>query len=360
MRKCVFAGDWVLEKMVGVQRYTYQVLKALDNLIITGEIDLEVELLVPCNSDWINPFEKIKVVNRGKITSKIEKHLWQQLVFPHYVIKNKAIGVDMAAAMPIWGCHIVAIHDCIHEAFPENFVDHPKHQKIYLTKVKRIVKNKKCHIITLTNDSKNEIKKYYNVSDERISLVSCGWEHMKSIELDEGIFEAIPEIKDKDYFFSLGSKYRHKNFQWVLATARKNPKYYFVITGTDSFSNNSDDLLMKKPDNVIYTGYISDGEIKALMQKCKALIQPSLYEGFGLPPLEAMSQGSPIIISKASCLPEIYKNSAYYINPNTDGCELDNLMSTTIDNAEVILEEYTWENAAKSFIKVLSTMKSED
>lgn len=360
MRKCVFAGDWVLEKMVGVQRYTYQILVAIDKLIQTGEIDLQVELLLPSNSDWVNPFNNIKIVYKGKITSKIEKHLWQQIVFPHYVNKNKAIGIDMAAALPISGCHIIAIHDCIHEAFPENFVDHPKHLKIYLAKVKRIVKNKKCHIITLTNDSKKEIMKYYNVSDERISLVSCGWEHMKECEIDEGIFEIIPQIKDRDYFFSLGSKYRHKNFQWILAAARKNPQYYFVITGTDSFSNNSNNLVKVKLDNVIYTGYISDGEIKALMRKCKALIQPSLYEGFGLPPLEAMSQGSPIIVSKASCLPEIYKNSAYYINPDTDGTDLDNLMTETIDTAESIIEEYTWINAAKSFINVLYVVNLED
>lgn len=357
MKKCVFAGDWVLEKMVGVQRYTYQILLELDKLMDAGKVNLQVELLVPCNSEWMNPFKKIEVVHKGKITSKVEKHLWQQIVFPYYVFKSKAIGIDMAAAMPVWGCHIVAIHDCIHEAFPENFTDHPKHQMIYLAKIKRIVRSKKCNIITLTNDSKQEIEKYYNVPDERIYIVSCGWEHMNSFIVDEGIFDVIPEIKKSEYFFSLGSKYRHKNFQWVLNAARKNPQYKFVITGTDSFSDNSNNLKKRKPENVIYTGYISDGEIKALIQHCKALIQPSLYEGFGLPPLEAMSQGSPVIVSDKSCLPEIYKQSAYYINPLGKSIDLDELLATQVVSADSVLEEYTWKNATKQLLGVISKIK---
>ena len=194
-------------------------------------------------------------------------------------------------------------------------------------------------IVTLTNDSKR--------------IVGCGWEHMKDIQTDEGIFDKIPQVKKGDYFFALGSRYKHKNHEWILKCALKNPQYYFVITGTDAYSTLVRDMEEKRPDNVIYTGYISDGEVKALYQNAKALIQPSFYEGFGMPPLEALSVGGSAIVADASCLPEIYGDSVYYIDPHSDGADLDELMKTKTEPAEKVLNKYTWTNAAKALVEVI-------
>ena len=106
---------------------------------------------------------------------------------------------------------------------------------------------------------------------------------------------------------------KHINYAWVIKAAIKNPQYYFVVTGTDAYSSEIENLKEKNPDNLIYTGYISDGEIKALYQKCKALIQPSLYEGFGIPPLEALCVGGKAIVSNVSSLPEIYGDDSCII-----------------------------------------------
>ena len=147
MKKCVFAGDWVLEQAVGIQRYTLQILLELDKMLLDGRIDLEIELLVPKSSGWKNPFKKITVVELGKIGSKVEKYIWQQLVFPIYVTKKKAIGVDLAGAVPIWGCRICALHDCIREIFPENFDRHKFYLKMYYFKARCVAKSStNCYI----------------------------------------------------------------------------------------------------------------------------------------------------------------------------------------------------------------------
>lgn len=354
MRNIVFAGDWVVEQAVGVQRYTYQILLELDKMLTEGVLDYNIELLVPCNANWQNPFKNIRVINKGRVNSKTDKHIWQQLVFPFYVKRKKAIGVDLAGAFPIWGCRICALHDCIRERFPENFNSHGLYLRIYYFKAKKIANNKKNQIVTLTDDSKNELKHFYKIPDDRLNIVSCGWEHMLQIGTDNSIFDKIGIESDTPYFFSLGSKYKHKNFKWVLATAKKNPQYKFVITGTGAFSNNENELKREIPSNVIFTGYISDEEIKSLMMKCKALIQPSYYEGFGLPPLEAMSVGAKTIVSNASCLPEIYGDASYYIDPNSDGCDLDTLMSGKIGECDSVLKKYNWENAAKQLVMVIN------
>jgi glycosyltransferase involved in cell wall biosynthesis len=180
---------------------------------------------------------------------------------------------------------------------------------------------------------------------------------MENTDVDDTIFGKLNLKNDEEYFFSLGSKYKHKNFKWVIAAARKNPSYKFVITGTGAFSNNESQLQQNTPENVIFTGYISNEEIKSLMAHCKALIQPSLYEGFGLPPLEALSVGAPIIVSNTSCLPEIYKQAAHYIDPYADGCDLENLLREKVGNSADILKEYSWEHAAKQLIEVMNKFR---
>lgn len=353
MKKCVIAGDWVLEQAVGIQRYALQILLELDKMLTDGSVDLEIELLVPHNSGWKSPFKRIVAVERGKIDSKAEKYIWQQFTFPLYVTQNKAIGVDLAGAVPIWGCQICALHDCIREVFPENFDRHSLYLKMYYFKAKRVAKSRKVQIVTLTHNSQNELQKYYQIPNDRIHIVTCGWEHMTSTQKDDSILEKLGLLNDCQYFFSLGSKYKHKNFQWVINVARKNPQYKFVITGTNMFSDNEKELKKLISDNVIFIGYISNEEIKSLMMHCKALIQPSIYEGFGLPPLEALSVGAPIIVSNQSSLPEIYKGAAHYIDPYNYNVDLDELMDNPVDDPETVLNEYTWEKAALQLLNVL-------
>ena len=198
--------------------------------------------------------------------------------------------------------------------------------------------NKKRKIVTPSMHSEKEIRKYYGVSEDRLSVVCDGWEHMSDIKADESILDKLPQIKGKEFFFSLGSRYKHKNYAWVIKAAIKNPQYCFVVTGSDSYSSEIDNLKNTKPDNIIYTGYISDGEIKALYQKCKALIQPSLYEGFGIPPLEALSVGGKAIVSNTSCLPERSGDSVYYLDPYSDGADLDELMKAKVGVSRPLID----------------------
>lgn len=350
MKKIVINGCWAGTQVVGVSRYALNLVKNLDSMIDTQKYT--VELVVPksagnCRFD----FENIKIVPVGDFKSKKSKMIWEQIIFPIYVMKNRAIGVDLTLSFPVWGMKYVAIHDCIYETFPENYKGHELHRNLYLWRVKRIVDNKKVNIITVSKESKKEIIRYYGVSPERIHIIGNGWEHMREIEPDYSIFERIG-VK-RQYFFALGSKYKHKNLAWILRTAKLNPQYDFVLTGNNSFSNEYEELRDTKLSNVIFTGFVSDSEMKALMLKCEALIQPSFYEGFGIPPLEALSLGRKIIVSNTSCLPEIYEQSAYYIDPNSGGCDLDILLSQKVETAASVLEEHSWVKSSKMLYELL-------
>ncbi len=100
----------------------------------------------------------------------------------------------------------------------------------------------------------------------------------------------------------------------------------------------------------------------ALYSDCKAFIFPSLYEGFGLPPLEAMAAGARVIVSNASCLPEIYGHSVCYIDPYNTDVELSELLALQKNNVqfkEDILNRYSWEKSAERLHKIMKMIAEE-
>ena len=354
MKRFVFMGDFLVgDRVLGVQRYGMEILRALDELLDKNALDAEFEVLVPEGGMRSVRFRNITVIEMGSRRSKLGRYFWQQVVFPGYVRGRSAVGVDLAVGLPVFGRHIVAIHDCIHEMYPENFGDHGLFHMLYLLRVKMIAHSRQKFIITPSDTSRREIMRRYSVPDDRISVVSNGWEHMMRIKEDTAIFARLPGIVKGEYFFAIGSQYRHKNFQWILKTAQKNPWARFVISGAGDLSDFAVSLCGDAPENVIFTGYVTDEEMKALMNGCRALIQPSLHEGFGIPPLEALSLGRDAIVSSASCLPEIYGNSVRYIDPYGDGCDLKGLLDEPVGPRKKVLEKYTWSCAAERLLEVM-------
>ena len=140
----------------------------------------------------------------------------------------------------------------------------------------------------------------------------------------------------------------------MAAAARQNPKYTFVVSGSNLLSTSDSKLNDEKPNNLIFTGYLSDGEIKALMAGCKVFIQPSLYEGAGMPPMEAMSTGARCIVSNRTSLPELYGNSVWYIDPEKyEGIDIDGIMSGEIADNKEVLDRFSWAKSARRMYSLL-------
>lgn len=104
---------------------------------------------------------------------------------------------------------------------------------------------------------------------------------------------------------------------------------------------------------------MQDGENKALMQHCKAFLHPAVFEGFGIPPLEALSQGAPILLSNASCLPELYGKTARYFDPYDYDVDLDALLSQPVEPAGEVLEKFSWDRTAAFWLEELKKYAQE-
>jgi glycosyltransferase involved in cell wall biosynthesis len=158
----------------------------------------------------------------------------------------------------------------------------------------------------------------------------------------------------REYCFSLGSVLYHKNLNWIVRAAEKNPGRLFLVTGSLDLSSFAKDSKISKGSNIIMTGYLPDSQVKALMRHAAAFIHPSLSEGFGIPPMEAMSVGAKLLLSSASCLPEIYSDSAVYFDPlDYESIDMDRLLGTECSSADQVLDKYSWKKSAKRLRKLL-------
>jgi glycosyltransferase involved in cell wall biosynthesis len=171
------------------------------------------------------------------------------------------------------------------------------------------------HILTVSEFSKGEIHRWLKVPAERITVAYEGREHIERVQEDNAVLSRIG-IGEKPFFLVVGSRSLHKNLRVVMEANAVMDRSGFdiVIIGarndrvfTPVFENAA--------ENVINAGYLKDGELKALYKNACALIFPSLYEGFGLPLLEAMACGCPVLCSDIPTSHEVCSHAALYFDP---------------------------------------------
>lgn len=232
-------------------------------------------------------------------------------------------------------------------------------------------------IITISEFSKQEIIKYLGIPSEKIAVVPCAVDHSvynNIIDLDllNGIKNKFNI--DQDYFLYLGTLEPRKNIERLIdayAALHKRdtliPK--LVIAGKNGW--NYDNVYKKVNDykineSVIFTGYIKAEEAVTLLKGALAFVFPSIYEGFGMPPLEAMACGVPIITSNVSSLPEVVQDAGYLIDPFSAE-DLSEAMFEIINNSEKreqLIEkglkrakEFTWKGSAELLRSVYENMQ---
>lgn len=330
-------GRFLTQKITGVQRYAIEVVKQLDK-------EENINFIILCPNEEIQNNIELQNIKIKKI-GKLKGQAWEQISLPLYIIKNgRKKLLSLCNLAPILYPGYITIHDI-------GFKTHKEHLdwkfRIWYKIVTKLNIKRYKHIFTVSNFSKNEIIENYNVKPEKITVTYNSAEHLKNIKPDEEILKKL-NLEGKEFYFSLGSKSPHKNHKYIEELAKNNIDKIFVVTGNNNkiFKEDSKDYI----SNMIYTGYLTDEEIVSLYKSCKAFIFPSLYEGFGIPPLEAMIVGcNKILISNIEVFEEVYMDSVNYI-------QLEKITYHEIDKIEEkdttqILKKYKWNCIAKNIIE---------
>ena len=126
--------------------------------------------------------------------------------------------------------------------------------------------------------------------------------------------------------------------------------FAFVVAGGKDLRAFGDDTEAKDTHNVFYPGYVSDAENAALMKHCKLFLHPAVFEGFGIPPLEALALGAPIALANATCLPELYGDTARYFDPYDYDTDLDKLAAQPVAAPDEVLQKYSWDKTANFWL----------
>ena len=346
--KYLINGDFLCRSITGIERFALEVCTRLDKMVQQDFL----AILIPANAKFVPEFNNIKVIKSSVECNFFPK--WVQGEFNKQARKQKMIPLCLGNTCPIFNPGIVVVHDIYAKDFSKDFVSFRDKLVCFLDKLmyKRAAK-KAIQIVTVSEFTKDRIISVYKTPPEKIKVIPNGWEHFKTVEADTSILKNFPELNG-EFYFTLGSLSKRKNLKWIAEYAKKHPKDIFAISGKAISGLVPEELkCLQTLPNVSLLGYVSDGQVKALMEHCKAFVFPSYYEGFGIPPLEALSVGARIIVAKAASLPEIYGNSAVYIDAENTDVNLSVLLEQPVEAAEPVLKKYTYENAAKDLYKVL-------
>jgi len=341
LKTILINGYFLCRRLTGIERYAYEITSRLDKLCKPDEI----AIIIPADAVNIPKYENIRIIRYGKT---IQHVLWQMITLQWFLVTHRKYTVlEFGNTALPFAPGIVFLHDIYCEYFPEDFITlKDKVIRLYNKLQYRLIAKKAKKIATVSYFTRNQIVENYHVNADRITVIYSSWNHFRNIAADYSVLNDFSALS-KPFYFSLGSLSKRKNIRWIIEYARKNADSVFAISGVSLPTTKADELDNSIPHNIILLGYLDDSKVKALMTQCKAFILPSYYEGFGLTPLEALSCGAQIIIAKAASLPEIYGNTAHYIDPFNTDVELDALLCEPVEKPDAILAKYSYDTSAR-------------
>jgi glycosyltransferase involved in cell wall biosynthesis len=304
-------GRYLTQRVTGVQRYAHEIVAAIaDILSENGDVArrLGMRLVVPPGGRAALVPSKIDVVQ----TSFGSGHAWDQLVFPFHA---RSGALSLGNFGPVFARnHIVCIHDANTFIQPESYSR--AFGMAYRTLLPMLGR-RAGRIATVSQFSAEMLVKYGVCPREKIFIAPNGHEHALRWDASRARTPLFGTPK-RPYVLLLGSRAKHKNVDIVLqqAQALDAAGIDIVIVGAASSIFAADEGTFRQ-SNIHHAGYVGDDDLAAFYEGALCLVFPSKTEGFGIPPLEAMARGCPVISSTAASLSEVGGDAVIYVDPDT-------------------------------------------
>jgi len=265
------------------------------------------------------------------------------------------------------GKHVTTVHDLtLLKSYSSD-----KNWLVYKTKqlvgwfVFKWIARSSAHIITDTEYTKAEYSQFAGIPAEKITAI-----HLSA---EKSTLSPLPyvDLQNKQYVMYVGNQSDYKNVRGLIEAhqllRQKNPDLLLALVGRLSgksgvtLARNKAWVEEKGYEGVVFTDFVDDAQLEWLYENTLAYVFPSLMEGFGLPGLEAMINGAPVVSSNATCLPEIYGDAAEYFDPkNTIGIAdaVDRVISDSARREELIAlgyeqaAKYSWQRTAEQTLAI--------
>ena len=351
-------------KVGGAETYTRNLVKWMTT------IDTQNRYSIFINKESAGIFESLApgitvIPCPIEATSRPVRILWEQCVLPFQVRSHKIdVLLSTGLTAPIFcpATSVLVLYDLQHVNQPQNFPG------LYLLFLKSIIyaSSKSADgIVTLSNHVKNDILRFYHVRSERIAVCHLGVDRELFKARQPPLASAIRQrygLPDR-YILYAAASLPHKNHPRLFAAlqrAKKQiPELKLVLIGA---RDKGEDTLVREirrlglQDDVVLLGWIPFDDVPLIYQGCEAFVFPTLHEGFGLPVVEAMACGVPVICSRIEPLLEVAGNAALFVDPRDPeniGEAIVSVLEDAAARAELVekgyqrAQEFTWEETAK-------------
>ncbi|MDL2363294.1 MAG: glycosyltransferase family 1 protein [Patescibacteria group bacterium] len=233
-------------------------------------------------------------------------------------------------------------------------------QGIYDRVIKAAVKKSKA-VIAISEFTKSDLVNFSHIDPNKVTVT------YESADPIQDPPTPLPDLQKSRFIMYVGRPTPHKNLvRLIAAYTHLLAQHYdlkLVLVGKQdaNYERIATGVPDRYKDNVVFTGFASEGLLRWLYENCEAYVFPSLSEGFGLPGLEAMLNGAPVVSSDATCLPEIYGDAAHYFDPENVESMADainevltdkELREKLIKNGKLQVEKYSWQRMAEQTLRV--------
>lgn len=348
----IINARFLCQKITGVQRFAIELSKEIKKL------DPSVVFVSPRNIVHKKLAEELEVITFGRFGG----HVWEQLELPFFLKKKGGpVLVNLSNTAPLmYSKNISTVHDLAFYHHPEWFAR--KFSIAYKFMIPYLTR-KSLHVFTVSNFSKEDIAESFRVKGEKVNVIYNGVSELFSSHCPSvGSYTS----HEKPYLLCVGSLDPRKNLERLLKAFRlyeNNDIELLVVGGKNkSFSNFDLKEFAREDPRVKLLGYVPDDCLQYLYSNAVAFIYPSLYEGFGIPPIEAQAMGCPVISSSSTSLPEVLGDSALYCDPY-DVHDIHQKISSLVSDNDLQeslrkrgarnIVNYSWEKSAKKLLEIL-------
>ena len=356
-------GKFTAQRTTGVQRVALQLVRALDTLLATGDAPELRRVTLLCPSGGTLPaLSHIRARQVGP--AGLPLHLWEQFVLP--IAARQGRLLSLAGSAPYWARRPAAmLHDAAVWDHPEAYT--PAFVRWYRRLFARQARVARP-LLTVSEFSRQRLAARLHVAPQRLQVVANGADHLSTVQPDATLLQQLG-LREGSYLLAVANANPTKNLDALVRAHARLPaclQLPLVIVGGSNDrvfrGAQANDAVPRMTGKVLRAGPQGDATLKALYGSAQALVFPSLYEGFGLPPLEAMGQGCPVLAARAASLPEVCGDAALYFDP-LDEADITRALVRLLDDAVLRGElraaglrqaaRYTWSASARQLVAVL-------
>ncbi len=353
----------------GVERYAAELIKHLARLDSKNEYVLYFRTKP---QPWFYELPKnftLRVIPFPKFWTQL-RISWEMVTHPVDVL------VILASALPLWHPRksIVMVHDVAWKMFPEAFTRFMRNYQEWST---RFAVGSAAKVMAASQSTKKDLIKYYDAPEHKVTVTLLGFD---STEFYPRSYETVQPALDKyglvyqKYVLFLGTIQPRKNIEKLAEAFQILRKANHIEEKLAIFGGRGwlwEPILKKVKTlgldgSIKYFDYASSEDVPLLIAGAKLLVLPALYEGFGLPPLEAMASGVPVVVSNVSSLPEVVGEAGVLVEPHSvhsiaEGIlkvlENPNLRQEMISKGLVQAKQFNWDRTARQTLEVIESIK---